>query len=554
MEISGAKLVIKLLEQQGIDIVCGIPGGSNLPIYDALRDSSIKHILARHEQGAGFMAQGMARTTGKAAVCMGTSGPGVTNLLTAIADARLDSIPVVAITGQVTSTLIGTDAFQEVDTYGLTIPITKHNFLVQSAEDLLEIIPEAFRLAESGRPGPVVVDIPKDVQKEIIEIAQISTAPAQKAEIAAGDSELIEKAVEMINKSRRPIIYAGGGCVAADASADLLKFARRNSIPVVTTLMGLGAFPHGDPNYLGMLGMHGSRSTNMVMEEADLIIALGVRFDDRAVGKATEFCKHADILHVDIDRSEIGKIKSSNLSINGDVGQVLHELVEKVEASIRIGWSARIASIRMMYPDVRPDEQDTFHPLNLIRVMGETLPDDAIITTDVGQHQMWVAQGYPFRKPRTLLTSGGLGTMGFGLPNAIGAALAKPNKKVVCVSGDGSILMNIQELATLAEQRLNVKVLIMNNNRLGLVRQQQELFFEERFFASSFESNPDFASIARGFGIPSFDLGEQENPELFLRKVLGQDGPCVINIPINFENKVLPMVPPECANREMIGG
>ncbi|TIH19927.1 biosynthetic-type acetolactate synthase large subunit [Marinifilum sp. JC120] len=553
MEISGAKLVIKLLEQQGIDIVCGIPGGSNLPIYDALRDSSIKHILARHEQGAGFMAQGMARTTGKAAVCMGTSGPGVTNLLTAIADARLDSIPVVAITGQVTSTLIGTDAFQEVDTYGLTIPITKHNFLVQSAADLLEIIPEAFRLAESGRPGPVVVDIPKDVQKEIIEISDISVS-APKASVEECDHALLGKAVNMINKARRPIIYAGGGVVAADASADLLKFARRNSIPVVTTLMGLGAFPHGDPNYLGMLGMHGSRSTNMVMEEADLIIALGVRFDDRAVGKACEFCKHADILHIDIDRSEIGKIKSSNLSIVGDVGQVLHELVEKVEASIRIGWSARIASIRMMYPDVRPDEEDTFHPLNLIRVMGETLPDDAIITTDVGQHQMWVAQGYPFRKPRTLLTSGGLGTMGFGLPNAIGAALAKPDKKVVCVSGDGSILMNIQELATLAEQRLNVKILIMNNNRLGLVRQQQELFFEERFFASSFESNPDFASIARGFGLPSFDLGEQENPELFLRKVLGQDGPCVINIPINFENKVFPMVPPECANREMIGG
>ncbi|NDV23488.1 biosynthetic-type acetolactate synthase large subunit [Desulfovibrio sp. JC022] len=553
MEISGAKLVIKLLEQQGIDIVCGIPGGSNLPIYDALRDSSIKHILARHEQGAGFMAQGMARTTGKAAVCMGTSGPGVTNLLTAIADARLDSIPVVAITGQVTSTLIGTDAFQEVDTYGLTIPITKHNFLVQSAADLLDIIPEAFRLAESGRPGPVVVDIPKDVQKEIIEISEIPDSSRQISSVEC-DRELLGKAVKMINTARRPIIYAGGGVVAADASADLLKFARRNSIPVVTTLMGLGAFPHGDPNYLGMLGMHGARSTNMVMEEADLIIALGVRFDDRAVGKACEFCKHADILHIDIDRSEIGKIKPSNLSIVGDVGQVLHELVEKVEVSIRIGWSARIASIRMLFPDVRPDEEDTFHPLNLIRVMGETLPDDAIITTDVGQHQMWVAQGYPFRKPRTLLTSGGLGTMGFGLPNAIGAALAKPDKKVVCVSGDGSFLMNIQELATLAEQRLNVKVLIMNNNRLGLVRQQQELFFEERFFASSFESNPDFASIARGFGLPSFDLGEQENPELFLRKVLGQDGPCVINIPINFENKVFPMVPPECANREMIGG
>ncbi|WP_321404078.1 biosynthetic-type acetolactate synthase large subunit [Maridesulfovibrio sp.] len=553
MEISGAKLVIKLLEQQGIDTICGIPGGSNLPIYDALRDSHIRHILARHEQGAGFMAQGMARTTGKAAVCMGTSGPGVTNLLTAIADARLDSIPVVAITGQVTSSLIGTDAFQEVDTYGLTIPITKHNFLVQSAADLLEVIPEAFRLAESGRPGPVVVDIPKDVQKEIIEISELPVFEQTVSSLGC-DSDQISQAVSMINMARRPIIYAGGGVVAADASTDLIKFARKNSIPVVTTLMGLGAFPADDSNYLGMLGMHGSRSTNMIMEEADLIIALGVRFDDRAVGKACEFCKHADILHVDIDRSEIGKIKSSNLSIVGDVGHVLRELVEKVEISIRISWSARLASIRMMYPDQRPDEQDTFHPLNLIRVMGETLPEEAIITTDVGQHQMWVAQGYPFRKPRTLLTSGGLGTMGFGLPNAIGAALAKPENKVVCVSGDGSFLMNIQELATLAEQRLNVKVLIMNNHRLGLVRQQQELFFEERYFASSFESNPDFASIARGFGIPAFDLGEQENPELFLRKVLGQDGPCVINIPINFENKVFPMVPPECANREMIGG
>ncbi|WP_319779713.1 biosynthetic-type acetolactate synthase large subunit [Maridesulfovibrio sp.] len=553
MEISGAKLVIKLLEQQGIDTICGIPGGSNLPIYDALRDSHIRHILARHEQGAGFMAQGMARTTGKAAVCMGTSGPGVTNLLTAIADARLDSIPMVAITGQVTSSLIGTDAFQEVDTYGLTIPITKHNFLVQSAADLLEVIPEAFRLAESGRPGPVVVDIPKDVQKEIIEISELPVFEQTVSPLGC-DSAQISQAVSMINMARRPIIYAGGGVVAADASTDLIKFARKNSIPVVTTLMGLGAFPADDSNYLGMLGMHGSRSTNMIMEEADLIIALGVRFDDRAVGKACEFCKHADILHVDIDRSEIGKIKSSNLSIVGDVGHVLRELVEKVEISIRISWSARLASIRMMYPDQRPDEQDTFHPLNLIRVMGETLPEDAIITTDVGQHQMWVAQGYPFRKPRTLLTSGGLGTMGFGLPNAIGAALAKPENKVVCVSGDGSFLMNIQELATLAEQRLNVKVLIMNNHRLGLVRQQQELFFEERYFASSFESNPDFASIAKGFGIPAFDLGEQENPELFLRKVLGQDGPCVINIPINFENKVFPMVPPECANREMIGG
>ncbi|SDL16687.1 acetolactate synthase, large subunit [Maridesulfovibrio ferrireducens] len=553
MEISGAQLVIRLLERQGIDIICGIPGGSNLPIYDALRDSSIRHILARHEQGAGFMSQGMARTTGKAAVCMATSGPGVTNLLTAIADASLDSIPMVAITGQVSSSLIGTDAFQEVDTYGLTIPITKHNFLVQSAKELLNVIPEAFRLAESGRPGPVVIDVPKDVQNEIVEFKDFPEI-GTKSNIALCDDKLLSRAVNMINNSRKPVIYAGGGVVAAEGSKDLIRLAHKNSIPVVTTLMGLGAYPHGDPHYLGMLGMHGERATNMIMEEADLIIALGVRFDDRAVGKACEFCKHADILHVDIDRSEIDKIKSSNLAIVGDVGHALNVFAECVDPAIRIGWSAHIASLRLLYPEILPDKEDTFHPMNLLRVVSESLSDQSIITTDVGQHQMWVAKGYPFRKPRTLLTSGGLGTMGFGLPTAIGAAFANPERRVVCVSGDGSFLMNIQELATLAEHRLNVKVLIMNNNRLGLVRQQQELFFGERYYASSFESSPDFTAIAKGFGVPAFDLGEEENPSLFLRKILGQDGPCVINIPIDLDNKVLPMVPPECANREMIGG
>ncbi|OEU65273.1 MAG: acetolactate synthase, large subunit, biosynthetic type [Desulfovibrio sp. S3730MH75] len=553
MEISGAELVIRLLERQGIEIVCGIPGGSNLPIYDVLRDSSIKHVLARHEQGAGFMSQGMARTTGKAAVCMATSGPGVTNLLTAIADASLDSIPIVAITGQVSASLIGTDAFQEVDTYGLTIPITKHNFLVQSAKELLTVIPEAFRLAESGRPGPVVVDIPKNVQKEIIELEAFPEIGIKQS-LPMCDEKSLAKAIAMISGARRPVIYAGGGIIAAGATDDLIRFAHKNSIPVVTTLMGLGAYPHGDPHYLGMLGMHGERATNMIMEEADLLIALGVRFDDRAVGKSCEFCKHADILHIDIDRSEIGKIKPSNFSIVGDVGHALKEFADRVEPAIRIGWSARISSLRMLHPEILQDKEDFFHPINLLRVASESLSDESIITTDVGQHQMWVAKGYPFKKPRTLLTSGGLGTMGFGLPNAIGAALANPDRRVVCVSGDGSILMNIQELATLAEHRLNVKVLIMNNNRLGLVRQQQAMFFEERYFASTFDSSPDFVSIAKGFGVPAFDLSEEENPSLFLRKVLGQDGPCVINILIDFDNKVLPMVPPECANREMIGG
>ena len=553
MEISGAQLLIRLLERQGIDIICGIPGGSNLPIYDALRNSSIKHILARHEQGAGFMSQGMARTTGKAAVCMATSGPGVTNMLTAIADASLDSIPIVAITGQVSSSLIGTDAFQEVDTYGLTIPITKHNFLVQSAKDLLSIIPEAFRLAESGRPGPVVIDIPKNVQSELLELENFPEIGV-KSNPSLCDDKLLSQAVEMINNSHRPVIYAGGGVVAADGSKDLIRFAHKNSIPVVTSLMGLGVYPHGDAHYLGMLGMHGERATNMIMNEADLIIALGVRFDDRAVGKTCEFCKHADILHVDIDRSEIDKIKSSNLAIVGDVGHALKVFAERVESAIRMDWSARIASLKLMNPEILPDKEDFFHPMNLLRVASESLSENSIITTDVGQHQMWVAKGYPFRKPRTLLTSGGLGTMGFGLPTAIGAAFSNPERRIVCVSGDGSFLMNIQELATLAEHHLNVKVLIMNNNRLGLVRQQQELFFGERYIASTFESRPDFTAIAKGFGVPAFDLGEAENPSLFLRKILGQEGPCVINIPIEIENKVLPMVPPECANIQMIGG
>lgn len=553
MKFSGAEIVIKLLERQGIETIAGIPGGSNLPIYDALGKSSIKHILSRHEQGAGFIAQGMARITGKAAVCIATSGPGVTNLLTAIADACLDSIPLVAITGQVTHSLIGTDAFQEVDTYGLTIPITKHNFLVQSCEDLLRVVPEAFRIAESGRPGPVVIDIPKDVQKEIFEF-ETWPDPGKADDPIMFDQDNFERALDMIDKAKRPILYVGGGVLAGNAVNEVLEFSRQNSIPAVSTLMGIGVFKDSEPNYLGMLGMHGARYTNFIMEEADLIIALGVRFDDRAIGKASEFCPNADIIHVDVDRSEIGKIKSSNLSLVGDVKLVLSEFCKRVQTSIHAEWNARVAELRALQPLKLPDPDDHFHPVNIIRSMSEFVPEDTIICTDVGQHQMWVAQYYPFSEPRTLLTSGGLGTMGFGLPSAIGAALTDKKRKVVCISGDGSILMNIQELATLAEQQLNIKIVIMNNGRLGLVRQQQELFFDGRCFASTFESNPNFAAIAAGFGIPSADLTGEVKPEQALGRLLSVDGPCLINIPIGFENNVFPMVPPECANREMIGG
>jgi acetolactate synthase-1/2/3 large subunit len=553
MKRTGAQIVTTLLERQGIRVLSGIPGGANLPLYDALRESSIKHVLARHEQGAGFIACGMARASGRAAVCYGTSGPGATNLLTAIADAKLDSIPLVAITGQVPQAVIGTDAFQEVDTYGLTLPITKHNFFVRSAAELLKVIPAAFTLAESGRPGPVVVDIPKDVQNQTVEFdawPEPGGAPAPQA----ADPADIARLAEMIHEAKRPLLYIGGGIIASGASEDLIAFARKNSIPVVLTLSALGAFPPDDPLYLGMLGMHGARYTNYLLEEADLLLAFGSRFDDRATGRAAEFCKHATIAHVDIDRSEIGKIKSANLGIAADVGEVLRALTPQIREDLRVDWNSRVAELKQKHPFVWPDTDDPLNPLNFIRNLAELCGPDTIVTTDVGQHQMWAAQAYPFRKPRTLQTSGGLGTMGFGMPAAIGAALEKPDTPVVCISGDGSILMNIQELATLAELNLNVKIFIMNNGHLGLVRQQQELFYGERYIASRFDTSPDFAAIARGFHLEACDLADDPNPLETLRRVLAAPGPCLINVPVHYAENVLPMVPPGAANRDMVGG
>ncbi len=553
MQLTGAQIIIKLLEQQGVTTVAGIPGGGNLPIYDALCDSRIRHILARHEQGAGFIAQGMARSTGKAAVCFGTSGPGTTNLLTAIADAKSDSVPLVAITGQVPLSLIGTDAFQEVDTYGLTLPITKHNILVKSPLELLEVIPEAFTIAESHRPGPVVIDIPKDIQTETITVNQWPDKGGAAASECIAPED-IKKILMMIDAAERPVLYIGGGIVASDASGLLTAFARKNAIPVTSTLMGLGCFPPEDPLFLGMLGMHGARHTNFIMEEADLILAFGVRFDDRATGKINEFCRNAAIVHIDIDKSEIDKLKTSHFALNMDIGSALQMLLPEVRPDNRTAWHRRITQLTTRYPREWPDSGDDLHPINIMTCIHQAAPRDTIITTDVGQHQMWVAQAYPFHMPRTLLTSGGLGTMGFGMPAAIGAALANPDKKVVCISGDGSFLMNIQELATLAEHQLDVAVVIMNNNHLGLVRQQQALFFNNRFSASKFNCSPDFAAIARGFGIWSYKIENAGNPHEIIRKALRSKGPVVLDIAINNETNVFPMVPPGAANREMIGG
>jgi acetolactate synthase-1/2/3 large subunit len=551
MKLTGSQLITVLLERQGITTIAGIPGGANLPLYDALQASSIRHVLARHEQGAGFIAQGIARVTGRPAVCLGTSGPGATNLLTAIADAKLDSIPLVAITGQVPRNMIGTDAFQEVDTFGLSLPITKHNFLVRSARELLDVIPRAFRIAASGRSGPVLVDVPKDVQAEWVDVALLPE-PGRADPPPACPADDLRRAAALINAAQKPLLLIGAGIIAAGASNDLRQLMEKASVPAATTLLGLGALPHDHPLYLGMVGMHAARFTNMLLDECDLLVGLGVRFDDRATGKAAEFCPHAKILHIDIDPSELGKIKQPSLGLVADVGDALAALTPMIALNARCRWIRRIESVRARYPLVMPGVDDPLRPYGIIRTAASLLPNDAIITTDVGQHQMWVAQAYPFKQPRQWLTSGGLGTMGFGLPAAIGAAIACPGRTVVCFSGDGSLLMNVQELATAAEESVEVKIILLNNAHLGLVRQQQQLFYGGRYHASHLKSATDFVAIARGFGIRAVDIGQTENPAAALADALCQPGPCLINVPIAADENVYPMVPPGGANRDMI--
>ncbi|MBC9072222.1 acetolactate synthase large subunit [Thauera sp. CAU 1555] len=553
-QMTGAELIVRLLERQGVRTIAGIPGGAILPLYDALSGSTvIRHVLARHEQGAGFMAQGMARVSGVPEVCFASSGPGATNLVTAIADARLDSIPMVAITGQVPLSMIGTDAFQEVDIYGMTVPITKHNFLVRSVEELLEVIPEAFRVAMSGRPGPVLVDVPKDVQNARIEFDDFPPVAAPEA-LPALDMAAVEEAARMINEAEQPVLYLGGGVIHSGAARQAVSLAEQAGLPTTMTLMALGAMPMDHPLSIGMLGMHAARYTNFVLEEADLLVCVGARFDDRAIGKATQFCPRAKIVHIDVDRSELHKIRQAHVAVNGDVAQVLEALLPRVKAQLRKRWLSHVESLKSRFPVEWAEQDDPRSHYGLVRAVAAAVGDEAVITTDVGQHQMWVAQAYPFRRPRQWLTSGGLGTMGFGMPAAIGAALAAPERTVVCFSGDGSFKMNIQELATLAEEWLNVKIVLMNNNSLGLVYQQQNLFYGKRVFASKYRGAPDFVKIAEGFGVPAVDLDTAANPRGTLAQALATPGPCLIHVSIDREQFVYPMVPPGAANTEMIGG
>ncbi|QCR09591.1 acetolactate synthase large subunit [Brenneria rubrifaciens] len=553
MRYTGAQLIVRLLEQQGITTVTGIPGGAALPLYDALSQSNtLRHVLARHEQGAGFMAQGMARTNGRAAVCMASSGPGATNLLTAIADAKLDSIPLVCITGQVPASMIGTDAFQEVDTYGISIPVTKHNYLVRDIKALTRVIPEAFRIAQSGRPGPVWIDIPKDVQTAEIELDTLPPLNRNDRPPAI-DAQKIALASAMINAAQRPVLYLGGGIINASAHEQAVQLAERSNLPTTMTLMALGAMPMDHPLSLGMLGMHAARSTNLILQQADLLIVLGARFDDRAIGKAERFCPQASVIHIDIDPAELGKIRQPHVALNADVAQALDQLLPLIHFQRRDVWRKTVSDFQHAFPFNMPDADDPLSHYGLIRAVSQALTDDAIIATDVGQHQMWVAQSYPLRRPRQWLTSGGLGTMGFGLPAAIGAALAEPERTVVCFSGDGSLMMNIQEMATAAEEGLNVKIILMNNQSLGLVHQQQDLFFQKRIFAADYRYRTHFLAIAAGFGFATCDLNAADDPRTALAEALNRPGPTLIHVSIDANEKVYPMVPPGAANIDMIG-
>ncbi len=551
MRFTGAQLVIHLLERQGITTVAGIPGGSILPIYDALSQSTqIRHVLARHEQGAGFIAQGMARTEGKPAVCMACSGPGATNLITAIADARLDSIPLVCITGQVPASMIGTDAFQEVDTYGISIPITKHNYLVRDIAELPQVMSDAFRIAQSGRPGPVWIDIPKDVQTATIELEALPEPGARTAP-PTFDSASVHDAAAMINAAKRPVLYLGGGVI--NAPEQVRALAEKANLPTTMTLMALGILPKAHPLSLGMLGMHGARSTNFILQEADLLIVLGARFDDRAIGKTEQFCPNAKIIHVDIDRAELGKIKQPHVAIQADVDEVLAQLLPQIEAQPREEWHQLVSDLQQEFPCTIPQEKNPLSHYGLINAVAACVDDSAIITTDVGQHQMWVAQAYPLNRPRQWLTSGGLGTMGFGLPAAVGAALANPQRKVICFSGDGSLMMNIQEMATAAENQLDVKIILMNNEALGLVYQQQSLFYKQGVFAATYPGMINFMQIAAGFGLETCDLNNEADPQAALQEIITRPGPALIHVRIDAEQKVYPMVPPGAANTEMVG-
>ena len=555
--LSGAEMVVRSLIDQGVKQVFGYPGGAVLDIYDALHTvGGIDHVLVRHEQAAVHMADGLARATGEVGVVLVTSGPGATNAITGIATAYMDSIPLVVLSGQVATSLIGYDAFQECDMVGISRPVVKHSFLVKQTEDIPGVLKKAFWLAASGRPGPVVVDLPKDIlnpAKKLPYVWPDAVSMRSYNPTTSGHKGQIKRALQTLVAASKPVVYVGGGAINAHCEPQLRELVEKLKLPVASSLMGLGAFPATHSQALGMLGMHGARSTNFILQEADLLIVLGARFDDRAIGKTEQFCPNAKIIHVDIDRAELGKIKQPHVAIQADVDDVLAQLIPQVEAQPRAEWHQLVADLQREFPCPIPKACDPLSHYGLINAVAACVDDNAIITTDVGQHQMWTAQAYPLNRPRQWLTSGGLGTMGFGLPAAIGAALANPDRKVLCFSGDGSLMMNIQEMATASENQLDVKIILMNNEALGLVHQQQSLFYEQGVFAATYPGKINFMQIAAGFGLETCDLNNEADPQAALQEIINRPGPALIHVRIDAEEKVYPMVPPGAANTEMVG-
>jgi acetolactate synthase I/II/III large subunit len=552
--------LMECLKAEGVDVVFGLPGGANLPTYDAFYDAGIRHILVRHEAGGGHAAEGYAKATGKVGVSLGTSGPGATNLVTPICDAMMDSVPVVFLTGQVRTELLGTDGFQEADTIGITMPVVKHSFMIQHPLELPRSIHEAFHIARTGRPGPVVVDIPQDLSRADIPYEPVTDVhlPGYQP-TTEGNQKQIRLAAKALANSHRPVIYAGGGVISGNAGAELTELGLADRFPVTCTVMGLGGFPAPHPQWLGMLGMHGTRTANYAMDEADLIIAIGARFDDRITGKLSEFAPRAKFIHIDVDPAEISKNVPAHIPIVGDAKNILPRLTAEYRAleadpSRLEEWWSRIRTWQERYPLGYADSTDSeIKPQYMVKALYEATGGDAIVTSDVGQHQMWTAQYYDFPAPRRWINSGGLGTMGFGLPAAMGAKVGCPDQTVVCIAGDGSVQMNMQELATCAQEGIAIKVFIMNNGYLGMVRQWQELFWDKRYSQVDMGQWPDFVKVAEAYGATGMRFTDKATLVNDMKEAIATEGPVLVDVRVTREENTYPMIPAGKPARDMVG-
>ena len=544
--MNGAQWVVHALRAQKVDIVFGYPGGAIMPVYDALYDGGVEHLLCRHEQGAAMAAIGYARATGKTGVCIATSGPGATNLITGLADALLDSVPVVAITGQVAAPLIGTDAFQEVDVLGLSLACTKHSFLVESLEELPRVMAEAFYVANSGRPGPVLVDIPKDIQLAVGDLDPWFATVDDEHYFPQAE---VEQAVQMLSQATKPMLYVGGGVGMARAVPALREFLSVTQMPVTCTLKGLGAVETDYAYYLGMLGMHGTKAANFAVQECDLLIAVGARFDDRVTGKLNTFAPNAKVIHMDIDPAEMSKLRQAHVALQGDLNALLPALQQPLAID---AWRQYSADLRREHAWHYDHPGDAIYAPLLLKQLSDRKPENSVVTTDVGQHQMWAAQHLCFSRPEDFITSSGLGTMGFGLPAAVGAQVARPDDTVICISGDGSFMMNVQELGTVKRKQLPLKIVLLDNQRLGMVRQWQQLFFNERYSETTLTDNPDFLTLASAFGIPGQHITRKDQVEAALDTMLTSPGPYLLHVSIDELENVWPLVPPGASNSQML--